>query len=652
MVRRALVTGRPLAILALVAACGSQGNSQPRDTSANGEPQGAPQDSGVSPTESHADASEDPTSTPSEQETPNDPTPTDADPGLTSADPEAPPQLPGGEIVVEEDDVLIEEGEPISCEREIAFQAVVLSDPEPIDVVIVADHSMSLGWSKDDLSSGLSELLARISGRDARFFLLTPTQYGASSAPSSRLLPGSDIVQWKDPVTQEPYQNAVASYSEVCTDSDGQVIACPEDLITFEQPVTIEGSFDFVMPEPLANIGKDMTAEELSAQQEVIKAAILALGGEGASNEQPLCTLGRYVAQAAEQLPERVVFLVLSDEDDQSDPKECLTGLTYTRYRQPVEVSDCSGGCAYVRYWAFAPASRFWVSHTCVPTDDVGTPFPDQAVDGAFTYTTNAEDCSAGPDCTEANLNSVRNYCSPGAIISSCSRTCSTEPDDRVGCSIDLEDTTVDACTQPFEYGGSTYQNIAEFCELRHDEGNWGDCDRRAYSDAPGTGNWAGGLSPHRLAAGATTPAQLADHFLEQVDTVFGPDNYSVQLIAFRPEFACTPQAGQSYADNLASITSAENVFPICESYAPALERISGFAEGTLQAVYDFELSDRETLEAVVVTDLAGVERTLDPSQYQYDFTAFRLTLNRGAVTARDRELTVEVEIHCTPVVR
>lgn len=56
-----------------------------------------------------------------------------------------------------------------------------LGEPAPFDLVIVADHSMSLAWSRDELSKGLQDLLANVEGRQVRVFLLTPTQYGASS---------------------------------------------------------------------------------------------------------------------------------------------------------------------------------------------------------------------------------------------------------------------------------------------------------------------------------------------------------------------------------------------------------------------------------------------------------------------------------------
>jgi hypothetical protein len=73
----------------------------------------------------------------------------------------------------------------------------------------------------------------------------------------------------------------------------------------------------------------------------------------------------------------------------------------------------------------------------------------------------------------------------------------------------------------------------------------------------------------------------------------------------------------------LGIVSNQNNVFPICE-----------------------------TLEAIVVTALAGRERRLELHEYQYDFSSSRLLLEQGAITARDRKLTVEVAIHCSKVVR
>jgi hypothetical protein len=47
-----------------------------------------------------------------------------------------------------------------------------------------------------------------------------------------------------------------------------------------------------------------------------------------------------------------------------------------------------------------------------------------------------------------------------------------------------------------------------------------------------------------------------------------------------------------------------------------------------------------------------GTERTLTADQYDYDFDASKLTLHPGSINGRDRKLNVELEIHCTAVVR
>src|SRR6187551_3997998 len=67
------------------------------------------------------------------------------------------------------------------CTRVESISALAIERPEPFDVVIVADHSGSLSWSRDSLSAGLKNLLSYAHGQEVRFFVLTPTQYGASS---------------------------------------------------------------------------------------------------------------------------------------------------------------------------------------------------------------------------------------------------------------------------------------------------------------------------------------------------------------------------------------------------------------------------------------------------------------------------------------
>src|SRR5688500_19957971 len=108
-----------------------------------------------------------------------------------------------------------------SCSRSVSLKAVAISRPVAFDVVIVADNSDSLSWSRDSLSAGLRNLLARVKGHEARFFVLTSTQYGASSAAAINAITAGDLVSWKDSVTGLPYSNPMTEYVQTCLDGNG-----------------------------------------------------------------------------------------------------------------------------------------------------------------------------------------------------------------------------------------------------------------------------------------------------------------------------------------------------------------------------------------------------------------------------------------------
>src|SRR5205814_276418 len=62
------------------------------------------------------------------------------------------------------------------CQHDVSLTAVTLGTPQPFDLVIVADNSDSLSFSREDLSAGVRDLLTNVRGRDVRVFLLTSTQ--------------------------------------------------------------------------------------------------------------------------------------------------------------------------------------------------------------------------------------------------------------------------------------------------------------------------------------------------------------------------------------------------------------------------------------------------------------------------------------------
>jgi hypothetical protein len=89
----------------------------------------------------------------------------------------------------------LEVREDSSCTRTVNLRGVSITRPVPFDVVIVADNSDSLSWSRDSLSAGPQELLSRVHGHEARFFVLTTTQYGASSQAAVSPITGKDLGQ-------------------------------------------------------------------------------------------------------------------------------------------------------------------------------------------------------------------------------------------------------------------------------------------------------------------------------------------------------------------------------------------------------------------------------------------------------------------------
>jgi len=213
-----------------------------------------------------------------------------------------------------------------NCHRQVNLTAVSIGRPVPFDVVIVADNSDSLSWSRDSLSSGVRNLLGQVHGHEARFFVLTATQYGASSQGAVSPFDGKDLVSWRDTVTGTPYAHPVTDYSQTCFDAKGANIPCPPARSASPAPL-LRGTWRFRLPPPVAAITPDMTAVQIAVEQKRVSDAILALGGGGSPQEQPVCTLSRFISQDPAALPKHVVFVVLTDEDDTSPPDACLAGI-------------------------------------------------------------------------------------------------------------------------------------------------------------------------------------------------------------------------------------------------------------------------------------------------------------------------------------
>lgn len=533
------------------------------------------------------------------------------------------------------------------CKRELSLAAVVLEEPPPFDLIVVADHSDSLAWSRDDLSSGLASLLSSVQGRAVRVFLLTPTQYGASSAIGFHPLTGDPLVPWQDPATGEAYSNEMTSYTQVCTrTSDGQVMDCPDpsEKVGF----FLDGEWTFEMPEPVAVLTEEMTDAEFTQQQQAVVDAILAIGGSGAPQEQPLCTLSRYVSQAASALPENAVFLILSDEDDVSTPEECLVSFSGELRVTLAEngTTACTSNCDAFRYSITGETHWIRYPYTCMAEDDLGNPFPDTSM--SSWYNTGGVDSCDGfvSEPCDAELRSkVSDFCDVGLELQTCDSECATRSN---VCRVDLPNASVNPCTSAFTYEGTTYANLEHYCSDRGS--GWGACTGAGVNFQV-VERYSAYFTPEGITEGTTT-ADLMAYFTSTASAAFATGRYLLEAIVFDEAFACEPQTGQSHATNIAQLVGdASRVFPICEPYAPALDGIWDFAQDLITTEFVIELESDEHVESVRLVDESGQERTLDPNDYSYERTTQTLRVEREALGAQDASLRVEVLSDCRPII-
>ena len=295
-----------------------------------------------------------------------------------------PPSPDSGVIIPLKLDARLDDTAPVqadsACSRSVSLRGVTIARPVPFDVVIVADNSDSLSWSRDSLSAGLKNLLSRVHGHEARFFVLTTTQYGKSSQAAVSPMTGEDLVGWKDSVSGSPYLNEVTTYVQTCVDGTGVPTTCPKMPRNYDVSWTVTGTWQFQMPAAVAAITADMDDAAIVAQQKRIADAILALGGGGSQQEQPICTLLRYIGQDSSALPKHAVFVVLTDEDDTSPSEMCLGGYQAVQQVSATStVTTCTSDCPEYDYSMYKPNEEERIAFNCVPVDDKGTEHPERA---------------------------------------------------------------------------------------------------------------------------------------------------------------------------------------------------------------------------------------------------------------------------------
>lgn len=530
----------------------------------------------------------------------------------------------------QDDDLVIDDekdGEPDKdCEKSLRLEAVSVSAPAPFDVVIVADHSESLSWSRDDLAAGLQNFLSEVRGYEVRFFVLTPTQYGASSEASLSPVNGQSPVSWQDPGTLEPYAGAMTSYEQSCFDAAGQPMTCPVFPEEITEDFSLSGTWSLEMPPAVAAISPEMDDAAALVESQAIADAILNLGLGGSSDEQPVCTLHRYLEQDPQSLPENVVFLLLTDEDDNSDPTRCLAAqhVDVTAHGQK-EVFEILGS-----------GHRAQRKFMCTPVGDQGQP-----VGEPVAKLWNLGACSASRACTAQEEQDSEDECPVNHVMSDCTISCTEQT--YLACRVDASAEVSDACSSPFSLGGVSYMDLLDYCEATHPGvESWGGCTSYEKDSVAVQEVELSPLTDDQSVAG------MAAHFRERATQVFGTEGFSIELIAFSPDFSCTPQTGQSHADSLLSlIDSEEHLFPICGDYAGALSEVTSFARELLQTRYTLALEEGEEPDAVRVFSNDGTARQLAPADFSYQPTSGTLEIDPDALLASDSGIEVDVQEAC-----
>lgn len=348
------------------------------------------------------------------------------------------------------------------------------------------------------------------------------------------------------------------------------------------------------------------------------------------------------------------MFVVLTDEDDTSPPEACLGG--YEAVQKTVtstSVMSCTSGCSYFDFTMHKPTEEERIAYSCVPIDDKGTEHPEKATAKTLVIKSNVQ-CSgsASVACSDNELNKAGLDCGAGTVVRSCAHSCGASAG-AFYCGLKRSDDKIDLCTQPFDEGGVHYTNMDDYCTRTGTVGSgWQSCRKDGWTLLLEDAGSATLSERKKPLVTATSITDLISTFKTRADSLIGKGNWSVEAIVLDPSFSCPLNSGQSYAKNLRTLaTTSNDVFPLCQDYAPAIERIASFADYLIQTTFPLDLDKFEDVDSVVVVSKQGVQRTVPASGYQLDRTAKLLRFAAGVLTAQDDSLSVNVARYCQSII-
>jgi hypothetical protein len=341
--------------------------------------------------------------------------------------------------------------------------------------------------------------------------------------------------------------------------------------------------------------------------------------------------------------------LLITDEDDVSHPDDCL--LSYDSELKSYKVEQgstaCSSGCDTYRYTM--QGTRYWqrMPFTCAAFTDTGMRIAgtDKSSWYNLGFGTSCANITPGP-CTDAERATIQPFCDSGLTLAECTRECANQ---EIPCSVDLPDATVNACTSGFSYNGQTWNNLASYCATQGS--GWGACSGGGL-DLEYIESFSGTYSHVNVTPGTADTADIGNYFKTTAKEAFAGGGYLLEGIVLDPSFACKLGSGQSHATNLARfIGDKTHLFPLCESYAPALDGVLGFAQTLIQTEFTLALEDDEHVSDVIIIAKDGSERKLPAADYQFDAATGALKVEAASLRPNDANLRVEITSDCRPIV-
>ncbi len=530
------------------------------------------------------------------------------------------------------------------CQGVVRIDLLVDTIRPLVKVVFIVDNSDTMQASQALLADGVTDLLATLQGNNAEFYVYTTTQSGTDSAAATYDTSSGlrYLVDWQrddGQANNEP----MTSYAHHCVDTNDDTISCSANETrtrlgswSLARSLGASGGHAYT-----AKLTPDLT--DIAAVQIQLANAIANVGIGGDSREQPLCSLARLVeSDAILGQGDRVVFVVISDEDDDTSVSECLRGyqLTDTCQEQSTNV-DCTSGddCTLNQYAVRFRRLERRVTLTCRDSGthcvggdgNTAVACPDEV---SLLIEAPVSSCVGLEQCTAAD-----NLCSGIYEQRSCDANCRYYERDRFGYYYECHKwaSQVGSCAEATAACQGSYFPTSDGYELA-------DCWPEGYRTVVQTVCSAG--YPWREYVGdAADRDDLRSFFLDRATSLFG-ESFFVAAIIHDPTVnpdGCTPDTGggQEYGTYLATL--ADGVFSICDSsYAAALEWVAGFVQTDIINEFPLPLEPEQTISAV---EVVHQDEGTDPvSPVNYGWADGVLIVDESELLLTDLAILVTIE--------